>query len=91
MPSRPDTHSMDWRYFRRRTVNIINLSGSVFATIFGLIWLFWILWTTLSAGIAAFDLSLFHQDTPAPGGEGGLANAIVGSLIMVGLATLKIR
>jgi len=88
MPSKPDTKPMDWRYLRRRTTNIINLSGSVIATAFGLIWLFWILWTTFSAGIAAVDWNLFRQDTPAPGGEGGLANAIVGSLIMVGLATL---
>jgi phosphate transport system permease protein len=80
--------TMDWRYFRRRTLNIFNLSGSVVATIFGLVWLFWILWTTLSYGFAAFDWNLFTQNTPAPGGSGGLANSIVGSLIMVGLATV---
>lgn len=79
---------MDWRYLRRRTLNIFNLTGSVLATAFGLMWLFWILWTTLSYGFAAFDWTLFTQDTPAPGGSGGLANAIVGSLIMVGLATV---
>ena len=87
MRSKPDPNAIDWRYFRRRTVNVINLSGSVFATVFGLVWLFWILWTTFSAGFAAIEMSLFQQDTPAPGSEGGLANAIVGSLIMVGLAT----
>lgn len=58
------------------------------ATVFGLFWLFWILWTTLSYGITAIDWNLFIQDTPAPGSSGGLANAIVGSLIMVGLATV---
>lgn len=79
---------MDWRYLRRRALNIFNLGGSVVATAFGLMWLFWILWTTLSYGFAAFDWTLFTQDTPAPGGSGGLANAIVGSLIMVGLATV---
>jgi len=79
---------MDWRYLRRRTVNIINLTASVLATVFGLFWLIWILWTTLSYGFSAFDLTLFQQSTPAPGGSGGLANAIVGSLIMVGLATI---
>jgi len=78
---------MDWRYFRRRATNVFNLSGSVFATLFGLFWLFWILWTTLSYGITALDWSIFTQDTPAPGGTGGLANALVGSLIMVSLAT----
>lgn len=79
---------MDWRYLRRRALNIFNLSGSVLATAFGLMWLLWILWTTFSYGFAAFDWTLFTQDTPAPGGSGGLANAIVGSLIMVGLATV---
>jgi len=78
---------MDWRYFRRRATNVFNLTGSVFATLFGLFWLFWILWTTLSYGITALDWSIFTQDTPAPGGTGGLANAIIGSLIMVSLAT----
>ncbi|WP_372522044.1 phosphate ABC transporter permease PstA [Sulfuricaulis sp.] len=79
---------MGLRYFRRRSVNIVSLTGSLLATIFGLFWLFWILWTTVSYGIAALDWNLFHQNTPAPGGIGGLANAIVGSLIMVGLATV---
>jgi phosphate transport system permease protein len=79
---------MDWLYLRRRTVNIINLTASVLATVFGLFWLLWILWTTVSYGISAVDWTLFQQSTPAPGGTGGLANAIVGSLIMVGLATV---
>jgi len=79
---------MDWRYLRRRTLNIVNLSGSVLATLFGLVWLFWILWVTFSAGFSAIDWNLFAQDTPPPGGQGGLANAIVGSLMMVGIATL---
>ncbi|HCU53143.1 MAG TPA: phosphate ABC transporter permease PtsA [Gammaproteobacteria bacterium] len=79
---------MDLRYFRRRATNIFNLTGSALATLFGLFWLFWILWTTLSYGITAIDWSIFTQDTPAPGGAGGLANAIVGSLIMVSLATI---
>jgi phosphate transport system permease protein len=79
---------MDWRYFRRRATNVFNLTGSVLATVFGLFWLFWILWTTLSYGITALDWTIFTQDTPAPGGTGGLANAIIGSLIMVSLATV---
>ena len=78
----------DWRYRRRRAVNVINLSASVATTAFGLFWLVWILSATISQGIAALDWSLFVQNTPAPGNRGGLANAIVGSLILVGLATL---
>jgi len=79
---------MDWRYSRRRFTNIFNLTGSVLATLFGLVWLFWILWTTFAYGVSAIDWSIFTQDTPAPGNTGGLANAIVGSVIMVSLATL---
>lgn len=78
---------MDWLYLRRRSMNVVNLGASILATGFGLVWLGWILWTTLKFGVAAFDWSLFTQNTPAPGSTGGLANAIVGSLIMVALAT----
>jgi len=54
---------------------------------FGLVWLIWILWTTLDLGIAGLSLSLFTQMTPPPGSPGGLLNAIVGSAILVGAAT----
>lgn len=79
---------MDWRYLRRRTLNVVNLTASVFATAFGLFWLGWILWTTVSYGIHAFDWTLFTQMTPPPGANGGLANAIVGSVLVVAIATL---
>jgi phosphate transport system permease protein len=75
---------MNWLYLRRRGINIVNLTGSVLATLFGLFWLFWILWTTFSYGISAFDLSLFQQNTPAPGSAGGLANAMVGMATAIG-------
>ena len=85
-PSRiPD--AVDWRYLRRRGFNIFQLTGSLIATAFGLFWLVWILWTTFSYGLSAFEWTLFTETTPAPGNAGGLANTIVGSLIMVGLAT----
>ena len=79
--------AVDWRYLRRRGFNIFQLTGSVIATAFGLFWLVWILWTTFSYGLSAFEWTLFTETTPAPGNAGGLANTIVGSLIMVGLAT----
>lgn len=79
---------MDLRYTRRRVTNVINLGASVLTTMFGLFWLVWILWATVGFGIDALGWELFTETTPAPGNEGGLANAIVGSLIMVGLATL---
>ncbi len=72
---------------RRRAINAFNLTMAVLTTVFGVFWLVWILWTTLSHGIGALHLSLFTQDTPPPGGEGGgLRNAFVGSLILLALA-----
>jgi phosphate transport system permease protein len=51
--------------------------------------LLWILSVLFINGFAALDWNMFTQSTPAPGTEGGgLANAIVGSLLMVGFATL---
>ncbi|HEX6614286.1 MAG TPA: phosphate ABC transporter permease PstA [Rhodanobacteraceae bacterium] len=60
---------------------------AVLTTAFGVFWLVWILWTTLRYGIGAIHLSLFTQDTPPPGAEGGgLRNAFVGSLMLLGVA-----
>ena len=72
---------------RRKLINRLALTLSLTAMIFGLFWLAWILWTTLQLGVSGLSLALFTQMTPAPGSAGGLANAIVGSVIMVGLAT----
>ncbi|MBL0244643.1 MAG: phosphate ABC transporter permease PstA [Rhodoferax sp.] len=58
------------------------------AMAFGLFWLFWILWETIRLGIGGLNLAAFTQMTPPPNDEGGLANAIYGSFVMVALATL---
>jgi phosphate transport system permease protein len=73
---------------RRKFVNKVALGMSLGAMAFGLFWLAWILWTTLQLGVSGLSLDLFTKMTPPPGGEGGLANAIAGSAIMVALATL---
>lgn len=76
-------------YRRRRATNIVGLTLSMTAMAIGLTALMWILFVLFSNGIAALEWSLFTQDTPAPGTEGGgLRNAIVGSLMIVGLAVL---
>jgi len=47
------------------------------------------LFVLFANGFAALDWNIVSQDTPAPGTEGGgLRNAIVGSLLMVGLSVL---
>ncbi|MEM5325464.1 phosphate ABC transporter permease PstA [Paraburkholderia sp. JHI2823] len=73
---------------RRRITNAIALTCSLAAMAFGLLWLVWILYTTLSLGIGGLSVELFTQSTPPPNTDGGgLANAIVGSLILVAAAT----
>ena len=76
-------------YGRRRRANAIGMALSMVAMAVGLAVLLWILGVLFSNGLAALDWNMFTQDTPAPGSEGGgLRNAIVGSLMMVGLTVL---
>ena len=76
-------------YARRRRANSQGLFLSMCAMALGLSVLLWILFVLFSNGLAALDWNLFTKDTPAPGTEGGgLRNAIVGSLMMVGLSVL---
>jgi len=74
---------------RRKRVNVIALTLSLGAMGFGMFWLAWILFETARLGIGGIALSVFTEMTPPPQADsGGLANAIAGSLVMVGLATL---
>jgi phosphate transport system permease protein len=76
-------------YRKRVRTNRIGLTLSMLAMGLGLFVLLWILSILFVNGFAALDWAMFTQSTPAPGSEGGgLANAIVGSLLMVGFATL---
>jgi phosphate transport system permease protein len=76
-------------YRRRRLTNAWGMVTSMLAMGLGLAVLLWILVVLFSNGFAALDWNLLTQDTPAPGTEGGgLRNAIVGSLMMVGLTVL---
>ncbi|GAB2471545.1 phosphate ABC transporter permease PstA [Comamonas humi] len=75
------------KYGRRKRMNRIALTLSLAAMAFGVFWLVWILWETLRLGLGGISLSLFTEMTPAPNEEGGIANAIWGSLVMVAMAT----
>ena len=75
-------------YARRLLVNRINLMVSLLAMLFGLFWLGWILFTLFDAGFGSISATLFLETTPPPGSDGGLANAIGGSLLMGGAGTL---
>lgn len=75
-------------HLKRKRMNAVALTLSLAAMAFGLFWLAWILFETIRLGIGGIALSLFTEMTPPPQAEsGGLANAIFGSLVMVGLAT----
>src|ERR1700710_1905007 len=70
-------------YKSRRRNDIIVRLLCVAAALFGVTWLALILFTLFYNGIAGISLQLFTQNTPPPGStEGGLLNAIVGSIIM---------
>jgi len=82
-------HSRNPVYLARKRRNVLMLSAGVLALGFGLFWLGWILFTVvLEGGGALMHLSIFLEMTPPPGANGGLANAIAGSLAMIFLGTL---
>ena len=77
------------RIYRKRTlINRLAILLSCAAALFGLFFLAWILWTTISKGIGGINIALFTQDTPPPQQAGGLANAFYGSMMMCGIAIL---
>lgn len=72
----------------RKRINAVALTLSLAAMAFGLFWLIWILVETVRLGFGGLAWSVFTEMTPAPLAEtGGLANALMGSLMMVVLAT----
>jgi phosphate transport system permease protein len=71
----------------RKRINVVALALSLAAMAFGLFWLAWILFETIRLGIGGLALTVFTEMTPPPQAEGGLANALFGSLVMVLLAT----
>ena len=74
------------RFAARRRRDAVATAFAYAATIFGLGWLVLILGALVWYGISGLSLSVFSEITPPPGAAGGLLNAIVGSLIMTGLA-----
>jgi phosphate transport system permease protein len=76
-------------YRRRKVTNAVGLVLSSVSMALGLIGLLWILWTLAYNGLSALSWDFFTKSTPAPGSEGGgMANAILGSLMIVGFAAV---
>ena len=86
LPATPTPANRTYR--RRRVVNKVMMGLSAVALAFGLFWLVWILGVLVWEGANALRPSLFYRMTPPPGGDGGLANAIFGSVLMSGAGTL---
>jgi len=74
-------------YRRRVWLNRWNLAMSLLTMAFGMLFLLWILATLFARGFEALSPALVTQMTPPPGSDGGLANAIFGSFVMVAAAT----
>lgn len=81
--------SSRWLYWRRRAANALMHALALLSAGFGLFWLFWILSELVRRGAPAINWTFFTELPTPPGVEGGgLANAIVGTLLLTGLATL---
>jgi phosphate transport system permease protein len=85
-----DQHAAQARnpvYRKRLFIHRVGITLSFLAMMLGLFFLMWILFTLVVKGLGAINFAIFAETTPAPGSDGGgLMNAIVGSLLMVGAA-----
>jgi phosphate transport system permease protein len=87
----PQTTRSDFRlrfFGRRKMTNIVVLTLSLGAMAFGMVWLLWILYSVLQLGIGGLGLATFTEMTPPPMTDGGLLNAIYGSVAMTLVGTL---
>lgn len=75
-------------YRRRQRFNKLMLGLSGATVVFGLFWLCWIILTLFTKGGSALSLTLLTESTPPPGADGGLLNAIMGSVMMAAVATV---
>lgn len=71
---------------RRRATDYTVKAISVLFAALALLLLAWILWTLVIRGLPALGPHVFTRMTLPPGAGGGLLNAIVGSLIQIGIA-----
>jgi len=74
---------------KRVLINRIVMGLSTLSAAIGLFFLFWILYVLVSNGIEAINWDIFLFEGAPPGyEESGLKQALVGQLIIVGIATL---
>ena len=75
-------------YARRKRANAVALSLAALSATIGLLFLAWILGTLLYNGLSAIGPTLFTENTPPPGEDGGPLNAIYGRVVMTLLGPL---
>ncbi len=73
---------------RRKAANVVFVSFCWLTTVIALAALAAILFSLAKEGLGGMNLHVFTMDTPAPGSDGGLRNAIVGSIMMCAVAML---
>lgn len=79
---------MDLHYLKRKAINLLALTASLLSAVFGIVFLFWILKDVLTLGMPAINASFFTElPTPAGVEGGGLANAILGTVMITVIAT----
>lgn len=79
---------MNALFGRRMFADVMMRTIATALAVLMLVLLAWILWTLVFRGLSALSFSVFTQPTLPPGKGGGLANAIVGTLIQVGIAVV---
>lgn len=76
------------RYFRRQALDLVMGGLCVFAAVIGIVMLGLILYMLFSRGLSGLSLDVFTRPMASSGSGGGLANAIVGSLLQVGIGAM---
>lgn len=73
----------------RKLLDLMVKAVSLGAALLGIFFLGWILFVVIQRGIAAISWDFFTKLPTPPGMEGGgVANAIIGTVLMTGIATL---
>ena len=73
-------------FYRRKTVNIVMLSLSLLAALITIVPLILIFYYTISKGLTYLNMDFFiHMPKPVGESGSGMANAIVGTLILIGI------
>lgn len=72
---------------RRKAIDQVIRALCTLATVIGLFFLAWILFTLITRGFGGMNLSVFTEITRPPGQPGGLLNAIIGTLIQTAIGT----